>query len=343
MKILLIYPGATWSPYDVATGYQSALRALGHEVIAFDYHTQYKYTEEYLGYLSQTHGVAFPKDAAVVLASERVAIAILDMQPDVILNVMGVALHRRAYIHAAMLGVPMAVILTESPYMDAFQGEMIGKGYVKLAFTNDSISIRPLAEATGVPVEYLPHSFDPARHYPHPVGPEFQTDIFFYGTLWPSRDALFGMLDLSAYAPRAQVGGTEFIPTSGGEPRTISNDDMALWYSGTKIALNHHRVEMYQGGTVGQAYSLGPRAFEIAACGAFQLCDDARPELREVFGDTVATYRDGADLQRQIDYFLAPAHEDERRQMAAAAWERVQPCSFLERAKDIVIPGLERL
>jgi len=341
VKILLIYPGATWSPFDVATGYQSALRALGHEVIAFDYHTQYKFYEEYLGYLSQTHGVAFPNDAAVVLASERVVISILDMQPDVILNVMGVALHRRAYIHAAMLGVPMAVILTESPYMDTFHAEMISKGYVKLAFTNDMVSVGPLFEATGVPVSYLPHSFDPARHYPHPVGPEFQSDVFFYGTLWPSRDALLSTLDLSAY--RAQVSGTEFIPASGGEPKVISNDDMALWYSGTKVALNHHRIEMYKGGTVDEAYSLGPRAFEIAACGAFQLCDDTRPELRDVFGDSVATYHDAADLQRQIDDYLHPAHEDERREMAAEALERVQTCSFLERAKTIVVPGLERL
>ena len=339
MRILLIYPGATWSPYDVATGYAAAFRALGHQVISFDYHTQYKFYQQYLGWLSEHHGASFPREAAVVLASERVAIAILDMQPDVIVNVMGIALHRRAYIHAAILGVPMAVILTESPYMDDFHAEMIHKGYVKLAFANDRVSVEPLTEATGVDVRYLPHSFDPARHYPHQVGKEFQSDVFFYGTLWPARQELFGQLDLGAYD--AHVAGTDFSKTSNEDPQIVSNDDMALWYSGTKVALNSHRIEKYKGGVVDGAYSLGPRAFEIAACGAFQLCDDTRPELAEVFGDSVATYRDAGDLQDKIVYYLA--HDTERQAMAAESLRRVQPCSFLNRAREIVMPALEQM
>jgi spore maturation protein CgeB len=339
VKILLIYPGATWSPYDVAVGYESALRALGHKVISFDYHTQYKFYKQYLGYLSEKHELSFPIDAAAVLASERVAISIIDMRPDVIVNVMGVALHRRAYEHAAILGVPMAVILTESPYMDEFHVEMIGKGHVKLVFANDKTSVGPLAEATGVRTEYLPHSYDPARHYPHAVGKEFQSDVFFFGTLWPARQELFKALDLSAYD--ARVSGTDFSKVRNDDPQIISNDDMALWYSGAKIALNHHRVERYKSGTVAEAYSLGPRAFEIAACGAFQLCDDARPELREVFGDSVATYHDAADLQGKIDYYMA--HDEERRDMAAEALQRVAPCSFLNRAREIVMPAIEEI
>lgn len=339
MKILLIYPGATWSPYDVATGYEAAFRALGHEVISFDYHTQYKFYQQYLGYLSKERGASFPRDAAVVLASERVVISILDMQPDVIVNVMGVALHRRAYVHAAMLGVPMAVILTESPYMDDFHATMITKGLVQLAFANDQVSVGPLAEETGVRIEYLPHSFDPARHYPHQVGREFQTDVFFYGTMWPERRQLFGSLDLGAY--NAHVGGTDFSRTSNEDLAIIPNDDMALWYSGTKVALNGHRVELHGGGTVADAYSLGPRAFEIAACGAFQLCDNTRPELYEVFGDSVATYTDAADLQMKLDYYLA--HDAERREMAVESTRRVQPCSFLNRAREIVMPAIEQM
>jgi len=339
VKILLIYPGATWSPYDVAVGYESAFRALGHQVISFDYHTQYKFYQQYLGYLSQHHGMAFPRDAAVVLASERVTISIIDMQPDVIVNVMGVALHRRAYVHAAILGVPMVTLLTESPYMDDFQGEQIAKGYVRLAFTNDRASLKPLAEATGTRVEYLPHSYDPARHYPHQVGREFQSDVFFYGTLWPMREALLKALDLSAYD--ARVSGTDFAKASNEDPQIISNADMALWYSGTKIALNNHRVEMHGGGVITEAYSLGPRAFEIAACGAFQLCDDSRQELAEIFGDSVATYHDAADLQAKIDYYMA--HDQERREMAAESTRRVQPCSFLNRAREIVMPAIEQM
>lgn len=339
MRILLIYPGATWSPYDVAVGYESALRALGHDVLTFDYHTQYEFYRQYLGYLSAEKGATFPQDAAVVLASERVAIAILDYAPDCILNVMGVALHRRAYVHAHLLNVPMAVLLTESPYMDDYQVSVLARGHVRLAFTNDMVSVGSLHDETGVPVVYLPHSYDPARHYPHQVGPDYRSDVFFYGTLWPEREALLSGLDLSRY--EARVAGTKFSGTMRGLPKVIPNNEMAAWYSGTKIALNHHRTCRTAGkGQIDDAYSLGPRAYEIAACGAFQLCDDARPELHEVFGDSVATYRDGDDLQGQIDYYLA--HEAERREMATESLRRVQSCSFLARAEEIVLPAMEK-
>jgi len=338
MRILLIYPGATWSPFDVATGYEAALRALGHEVFAFDFHTQYKFYLDYLGWLSVNRGMTFPSGAAQLLASERVAIEIIDHKPDVILAIMGIGLHRRAYVHAHVLGVPMAVLLTESPYADEFQAKVINQGDVALAFTNDRSSVADLGEVCEAPIVYVPHSYDPARHYPHKVNGEHGTDVFFYGTLWPERQALLDQLDLSAY--NASVGLAQF--GAGDKPAVIDNDDMVLWYSGTRIALNHHRtVKAGAEGHVTGAYSLGPRAFEIAACGAFQLCDDARPELREVFGDSVATYHGPDDMQIQIDYYLS--HEAERCEMAAAALEAVQPCTFLNRAREIVVPALEGL
>lgn len=340
MRILLIYPGATWSPYDVATGYEAALRSLGHDVVTFDYHTQYKYTLDYLGWLSAHEGLVFPRDAAQVVASERVTIEIVDHRPDVILNVMGVGLHRRAYLHAHLLGVPMALLLTESPYADEIQAKVINKGHVAIAFTNDKSSVEPLTEACEVPIYYLPHSFDPARHYPHTVGSEYDTDVFFYGTDWPERKALLGALDLSAY--NASVKLAVFDRGSSVLPDVIENDDMVLHYSGARIALNHHRTKLADGETeVTNPYSLGPRAFEISACGAFQLCDDARPELREVFGDSVATYHDADELQGQIEYYMH--HDDIRRAMRMEALERVQPCSFLNRAQEIVVPALEAL
>ena len=340
MRILLIYPGATWSPYDVATGYEAALRSLGHDVFAFNYHTECNYTSAYLGHLSQEFGMTFPEDAASVLASERVTIAIVDRRPDVILNVMGLSLHQRAYIHAHILGVPMAIILTESPYADSVQGDMVSRNAVAMAFTNDRSSVEPLREATGAQIHYLPHSFNPGRHYPHKVNGEHQRDVFFYGTLWPERKELLDQLDLSAY--NAWVELTRFDPESGEMPKVLQNDDMALWYSGAKVAINHHRTVTIEGTShVIDPYSLGPRAFEISACGAFQLCDDARPELREVFGDTVATYSGADDLQGQIDYYLS--HDAERREMAAAALDAVQPCSFVNRAQEIVMPALEGL
>jgi spore maturation protein CgeB len=90
-----------------------------------------------------------------------------------------------------------------------------------------------------------------------------------------------------------------------------------------------------------EVYSLGPRAYEIAACGAFQVCDGTRPELGDVFNGHVPIYRDGAELLELVKYYLG--HDKEREQKAAAAREAVQGCSFDDRATDIVLPFLKEI
>ena len=124
----------------------------------------------------------------------------------------------------------------------------------------------------------------------------------------------------------------------------IPNPLLAELYRSTKIALNHHRMYTESDTAAiqdGQAYSLGPRAYEIAACGAFQLCDGTRPELREVFGDSVVTYSDAADLRRKIDYYLR--RDCERVDHALKTWYAVRRCTFEDRAHNILIPVLEEV
>lgn len=350
MRISLIYPGETWSTFDVARGYETALRALGHEVSVFDYHTQLAFYHQYLGWLSREKGMAFPPDAAGVLASERVAIEVIDRLPDVVLIVKGMNLHRRGYELLYRLGIPRVLILTECPYNDDEQWTILEKGHINLAFANDQVSVYALRTA-GVRVLYLPHSFDPQRHCKRAVGPEMQTDVFFHGTIWPERDELFAQLDLGAY--KAHISGVRPGFLVNAKRFTISdrdtivdqvvdNDELALWYSGARIVLNPHRTVKTAGDHIGrdEAWSLGPRAYEVAACGAFQITDERR-ELREVFGDCVPTYTDAADLQRKIEYYLA--HDDERQAMADEAHTRVQQCTFEHRAREILVPAIEEV
>jgi len=265
---------------------------------------------------------------------------VVERVPDVILNVTGLGLHRRAYDLVGRLGVPMVLLLTESPYMDPEQRVIAEKGRCAGILTNDRVSVPYLGES-GLPVWYLPHSFDPERHCPGKVGEGYRTDVFFHGTLWDERRQLLDAVQWNGH--RVKIGGARTDPEQPdvliGE--VIDNDEMIQWYRGTRIALNHHRRDKFGGGLVqqGEAWSLGPRAFEIAACGAFQLCDDARGELGEVFGDSVATYHDAQSLGAQVDYYLG--HDRERRDMAWTAYERVQGCAFVNRAREIVVPALE--
>ena len=143
---------------------------------------------------------------------------------------------------------------------------------------------------------------------------------------------------------RVDVGGVRLISGDKTPRGTTGNEVLAEAYRHTKIALNHHRsvvgVENGKEVHVREAWSLGPRAFEIAACGAFQLCDDTRPELREVFGESVPTYHDADSLRAQVEYWLNPVHEQGREDIAWAAYQRVQGCAFVDRARGIVIPAL---
>lgn len=357
MRVLVIYPGHSHCTFDVAQGYERALRELGCQVTVYDYHNALAFYQEALRHWqARTPTFEPPDGAALVLASEHAVIEAVDCVPDVVLIVNGMALHRRAFELLHRLGLPLALLLTESPYLDEAQGKIAALGRVRLALTNDKASVARLRQA--VPearVEYLPHSFDPKRHRPCWVGPQYKCDVFFHGTLWPERVALFEPLQEVANGWHVRLSGVD--PTITDPARAdealaglVDNAELASWYNGCKIALNHHRTFVGvdgngQGRHIGQgeAWSLGPRAFEIAACGAFQLCDDARPELTEIFGDSVATYRDGQDLARQVDYFLRPAHEAERSEMAVEAFNRVQGCTFRRRAEEVLLPALESI
>lgn len=343
MRILIAYPGHTTSTIDVAIGYTHALQGMGHTVSTFDYHTRLAFYKDALQYWGDANPNYQQKKAdALVMASEHLAVEAVDFVPDVVLIVCGMALHRRAYDLLYRLNIPMALLLTESPYSDPFQAEIATKGRVGLILTNDRASVFPL-RATGLPVEYLPHSFDPIRHYPRVVGEQYQSDVYFFGTLWPEREQLFA--ELASQDGYKLDGITPIKDTPYG---LISNAELARHYSGAKIAVNHHRTvkgETNEAGEIehiaaGEAWSLGPRAFEIAACGAFQLCDNTRPELKEIFGESVATYTDGNDLNRKAQYFLQ--HADERRARADLARERVRVCRFEDRARDILLPAISK-
>jgi spore maturation protein CgeB len=203
--------------------------------------------------------------------------------------------------------------------------------------------VETLSQASGRRVVYLPHSYDPMRHHhKDAVLPKYESDIFFFGTWWPERQRLFKPLKRWAkrHGYKAQIGGVDFKRKKG----MLSNKELIRHYSGTKIALNHHRSVIGVDGNgkerhVQGAYSLGPRAYEIAACGTFQLCDDARPELCEVFGDSVATYSGPDDICAVLDHYLK--RPSDRALMWGEALKRVQSCTFEARARDILLPAIE--
>jgi spore maturation protein CgeB len=258
----------------------------------------------------------------------------------------GMQLHRRAYDLLRRLRLPVVILLTESPYLDDDQIKIANLGNAAGLLANDLYSVERLSDETDIPVSYLPHSFDKERHHPRPAEDYFKTDIFFHGTLFPERQELFISLAQLIDDYEIHIGGI-LVPRSEGEIEEddfIPNREVAQYYANAKIALNQHRTVISSNDSGerhikdGEAYSIGPRAYEIAACGAFQLSDGTRDELHDVFNGHIPTYRDGAELLEMVRYYLD--HDEEREAKAAAAMEAVQGCSFDDRARDIVIPFL---
>lgn len=348
MRILLAWPGHNFSTWDVADGYEKALKRLGHEVRSFDYHNRMAFYAEALHHFDEVNrGFRRRKNDAIIMASESIILEAVDFVPDVVLLIHGMQLHRRAYDLLNRLRLPVVMLLTESPYLDEWQIKIADKGNAAGVLTNDLFSVERISDEVDIPVAYIPHSYDKERHHPRPAEDYFKTDIFFQGTLFPERQALFMPLAELVDDYEIHIGGImPWLNDDGAadEDDLMPNREVAQYYSNAKVAINQHRTII--SGKDGkerhiedeQAYSLGPRAFEIAACGAFQLSDGTRPELHKVFNGHVPTYRDGAELLELVKYYLV--HDDEREQKAAAAREAVQGCSFDDRARDIVIPFL---
>lgn len=346
MRIMIVYPGHSHSTVDVGIGYENALRQLGHDVYAYNYHLSLTFYDEALGHMEKINP-NFHREAGdfLMLASERIAVEAIDFVPDVAIVVCGMALHRRGFEMLSKLRIPYIMLFTESPYQDETQMIMTRKTLSAGALVNDKSSVNTFNLKLGIPdypVEYIPHSFDPTRHKYDKTAVK-DTDVFFFGTMWPERKALFDGLVSNGYC--FDIDGINPALTREDKLKFKTSDDMVAGYNRSKISINHHRTivgvhedkqqHIYTGA------SLGPRAYEIAACRAFQLSDDSRPELRQVFGDSVATYNSRKQLQDRIDYYLK--HDDEREDMAREAYERVQSCSFYWRAKTILLPFIKEV
>ncbi len=331
VKIFVIHPGASWSTADVFTGVVSGLRSIPDvEVHEGRIDSILNWYDTMIG-LGVSAGILSDQTYRTdVLNRQRMASAhmtqaILDVQPDVVLSVSGHNYHLRDVDILRRVGIKTAVILTESPYFGELEGMM--RQRYDIAFTNERRS------ATRLGAHYLPAAYDARVHTPDgPIGTP--TDALFIGSLFDERKALFDAADWS---------GIDFLWRGHDMSETpadvVPNAETAAHYRATKVAINHHRTTTSHGSgdhiLPEEAESLGPRAYEIAACGAFQLMDDSRAEAREVFGESLVTYKSGDpdDLVRQTRKWLRVG---EREQYAQAQHEAVLPHSWDVRARQVL-------
>jgi spore maturation protein CgeB len=117
----------------------------------------------------------------------------------------------------------------------------------------------------------------------------------------------------------------------------VENEGAAELYRRAKIGLNLYRTlvafDRKHEQHVTNAESLNPRAVELAACGTFSI-SDWRPEVAEVFGDAVPTFKTPAELGDLCRYYLA--HDDRRQELAARLPGCVAGHTYSNRTKQLL-------
>jgi spore maturation protein CgeB len=176
---------------------------------------------------------------------------------------------------------------------------------------------------------FSPWGYDP--HLFHPVDLEPTFDVGFVGQRYGQRGAIIERL--MAEGVSAVVRG---VGWPGGR---LAPDELANQFASTKINLNFlessagpfQRLGIRVRGSwradnlisrfVPPPTQLKARPFEITACGAFLLTNVA-PELPEFFqlDEEIAVFDKRRPLSERIAHYLS--HEDERRRIAAAGFER---------------------
>jgi len=120
-------------------------------------------------------------------------------------------------------------------------------------------------------------------------------------------------------------------------PRLIENQTTARIYRGATIGLSMHRAERTfeaeQMIDKGEAYSVGPRTYELAACGLFQI-SDYRPELKDIFDGSVPVYETPQEMERLVRYYLE--NPKERQELAGRQLEAVKPHTVEQRMAQLL-------
>lgn len=296
MRILVGYPPSDFSVGDMVRGYLRAFRAAGHEVT------------EYVPVKTD-----MPRKRIV---AEQLFLQALYCHADLVVLVCGIAFDPLVLQLLKRVGIPAVALHTESPYEDDVQVPWAAHCPTMVNCTHEKVS----ADRHGW--FYLPHAFDPAFHAPVAPDPDEACDVLLIATGWQSRIDLLEQIDWTGIRLCLRGTWTRMRPESPLRPfyrqGSVLNVETPRLYASAAICLNLHRGDP-------DAVSLNPRAYELAACGAFQISDD-RAESRRVFGPRVPIFRTPQELSTLIRYYLD--RPDERRAMADVARQEVRGETF---------------
>lgn len=324
MRILFVHPSAPMSIGDVGRGYRSALERQGHNIA--DYSIQGR-----MAHHIRAAPAGVGNDKISRLASECILNEAMYHKADLVLIISGLNVHPISLWLLGQVGIPAAVVFTESPYDDEFQADWADMNKVQSTvdltiFTNDRYS----AMKNGW--HLLPPAYDSLIHRPGIPNPEFACDVLLIGTGWPERQAFLEAVDWNGidFQVHGIWTGIEEHPESPlhkfYQPGIVDNARISARYASAKICINLHRRDLH-------ALTPGPRVIELAACGAFQI-SDYRHDMDQMFGSSIPVFDSPVEMERVIRYYLE--RPEEREKLAAEARYAVRDETFDNRADKLV-------
>jgi hypothetical protein len=373
MKLLCVHPGASFSTADVYKGMTEALKRRGHDIQEYRLDWRIEEANEYLNWQEERKKRAAKKEgrehtapvggimpAIIRQASMTLLEATLTVNPHCVLIFSAMYLHPETMILMRRMGAPTVLLMTESPYDDAKQANIAP--FMSYCYTNERASVKLMqrwheqtkGQRGAKRIEYLPHAYDPDVHTP-----SYQTDdpiqkpariedvqvprhdVVFVGSGFYERQETLQAIDWSVlgvdfglYGKWPYVGTRNKLRQhirSG----VVPNEMTAALYRHAKIGLNLYRqsVGTSRNATrITGAESLNPRALELAAIGVPHI-SDYRPEVGEVFGDLVPTFKTPEGLEIEVQRLLAD--KGRREAMKQELPERVRGWTFDARAEQV--------
>lgn len=274
------------------------------------------------------------RDTVLLHASNDIIPDALHWRADWVVVVCGIAFHPDTVRGLQQAGIKVAAVFTESPYEDKMARQF--GTFVDLLGVNDRASLRNFPAESTI---YLPTAYDRDVHHPGVLPAEEAPDVLFLGTGFPERIKLMARVDWSGIDLKLRghwrkgTRNPALLPYIVGDGVTISpNEYSARLYRGAQVNLNLYRRD-------GGAESMSPRAYELAALGAFAIHEDARPEAREVLGDSVGYFDGPRALGDAVRHYMARPAERER--MARESRERIYGQDYDARAATL-LAAMER-
>ena len=303
----------------------SALESLGHDVRWLD-HSVHATSYHQLELLRNSqHRLALQSKYAEMLS--RITMAQLaEDPPDLVLSLAQAPLILPALEHLRRKKFLTAMWFVEN-YRHLTYWQQLAAGYDFWFVIQQEPCIAALKQAGAKDVRYLPMAADPSMHRPLELTQdereEYGSDVSFVGAGYANRREIFPRLlghdwtfKLWGNEWDGATALTSILQRNGAR---IDTDTCQKVFNASAVNLNLH--SWAGAGFDPDGDFVNPRAFELAACGAFQLTD-RRSLMPDLFtASEVATVSSSEALPGEITRWLR--EPEQRVAMAAQARQRV--------------------